>query len=192
MSSAPFPKISVDVQHVAPSDPSLPSLAVQVTRLVDSYMLWVGINEDLPEDVQSAPSKGNLGRDWACAMPSTNVCNVTRGVHRCSHPPANLTSRMCLRPAPHCSELRARTLHYPWPNASVNDFAARSRAPRLMRGRMMPCFLHSSLRSWWAGRVMVSSAVQEANLFVCRRPACFPFHGERASVAARGREGVGG
>jgi proteasome assembly chaperone 4 len=73
-STTPTTRISVDLCHVKPEDPSLPALAVQVTQMIGSYMLWVGITEDPPEEVASAPLKGNLARDWACAMPSFNVC----------------------------------------------------------------------------------------------------------------------
>ncbi|EIN11884.1 hypothetical protein PUNSTDRAFT_37554, partial [Punctularia strigosozonata HHB-11173 SS5] len=48
-----------------------PALALQVTSLVDSYMLWVGTTEAKEEDVKSgsAIEQGVLARDWACAMP---------------------------------------------------------------------------------------------------------------------------
>jgi hypothetical protein len=67
--------ISVDVRHVTPSDPALPALAVQVTKLVESYMLWVGVLEEGvgPDEVEKVPLQGSLARDWACAMPTANV-----------------------------------------------------------------------------------------------------------------------
>jgi hypothetical protein len=75
--TAQRPVISVETRHITPTDVGLPSLAVQITRLVDSYMLWVGVTEDGPEEVAQAPLKGSLARDWACAMPTINV----RAVH---------------------------------------------------------------------------------------------------------------
>ncbi|KAL1705305.1 hypothetical protein EV121DRAFT_258662 [Schizophyllum commune] len=62
--------ISVTTHYVSPPDDSLPPLALQITRLVGSYMLWVGMAEGGPERVEEAPLKGNLAKDWACAMPS--------------------------------------------------------------------------------------------------------------------------
>lgn len=65
MSSSPSP-ITVSTHAVPRTDPAQPALAVQLTRLTDSYMLWAGVAPD--PDVP-----GSLARDWACAMPSTNV-----------------------------------------------------------------------------------------------------------------------
>jgi proteasome assembly chaperone 4 len=72
--SCPPHAISVQTKYLPASDPSLPALALQVTRLVDSYMLWVGTTERSLEDVSIAPSEGSLARDWACAMPPNTVC----------------------------------------------------------------------------------------------------------------------
>ncbi|KAF8839491.1 hypothetical protein BDN67DRAFT_969999 [Paxillus ammoniavirescens] len=57
-------------RYIPPPEPTLPALALHVTSLVDSYMLWVGVTEEPPETVQNAPRSGSLCRDWACAMPS--------------------------------------------------------------------------------------------------------------------------
>lgn len=65
--------ISVKARHLASSDPFLPALALQVTRLVDSYMIWVGTTEGSPADVEQACSQGSLCKDWACAMPPKTV-----------------------------------------------------------------------------------------------------------------------
>jgi proteasome assembly chaperone 4 len=59
--------ITVSTHAVARADASQPALAVQLTRLTGSYMLWAGLAPD-----PAVP--GALARDWACAMPSTNVC----------------------------------------------------------------------------------------------------------------------
>ena len=67
------PYISVETKRVPPSDPTLPPLALQVTQLLDSYMLWVGTTEEPAEDVQHASLHGHLARDWACAMPASKV-----------------------------------------------------------------------------------------------------------------------
>lgn len=65
--------IAVEVHYVSPPDPSLPALAIQITRLVDSYMLWVGITALDPDNVSKAPALGSLAGDWACAMPPNKV-----------------------------------------------------------------------------------------------------------------------
>ncbi|KAG0701332.1 hypothetical protein DFH29DRAFT_927344 [Suillus ampliporus] len=62
--------ISVTSKYVAPSDPSLPALALQITSLVGSYMIWVGATNQPPESVHHAAHSGVLCRDWACAMPA--------------------------------------------------------------------------------------------------------------------------
>ncbi|TRM70023.1 hypothetical protein BD626DRAFT_22190 [Schizophyllum amplum] len=61
--------ISVTTRYVSPQDDSLPPLALQITRMVGSYMLWVGMAEGGPDRVAEAPLRGNLCKDWACAMP---------------------------------------------------------------------------------------------------------------------------
>jgi proteasome assembly chaperone 4 len=61
--------ISVETKYIASSDSSLPALGLQVTRLVDSYMIWIGSTEVAAEEVHNAPLHGCLSRDWACAMP---------------------------------------------------------------------------------------------------------------------------
>lgn len=68
MSSAPH--IQVETKYIPPSDLSLPAIVVQVTRLVGSYMLWVGTTDVAAEDVRKAPLQGRLAKDWACAMPT--------------------------------------------------------------------------------------------------------------------------
>jgi len=60
--------ISVETKYIASSDSALPALALQVTRLVDSYMIWVGTTEESAEEVHKAPLHGCLSKDWACAM----------------------------------------------------------------------------------------------------------------------------
>lgn len=66
-------RIRVKTRHVPPFDSSLPALAVQVTQLVDSYMLWVGTTDESAGDVEKAPLQGYLSKDWACAMPARDV-----------------------------------------------------------------------------------------------------------------------
>ena len=65
--------IGVETKYAPPLDPTLPALALQVTRLLDSYMLWIGTTEEQAEDVRNAPLQGHLARDWACAMPASKV-----------------------------------------------------------------------------------------------------------------------
>ncbi|KAH0827297.1 hypothetical protein J3R83DRAFT_3920 [Lanmaoa asiatica] len=63
--------IEVRTKYIAPAEATLPALGVHITRLVDSYMIWVGVTEETAETVEDAPRRGSLCRDWACAMPST-------------------------------------------------------------------------------------------------------------------------
>ncbi|KAG2356444.1 hypothetical protein BDR07DRAFT_1473755 [Suillus spraguei] len=71
MAAANSSLIFVTSRYVAPSDPSLPALALQITSLVGSYMIWVGVTNQPPESVQNAARSGVLCRDWACAMPAS-------------------------------------------------------------------------------------------------------------------------
>ncbi|KAG7098743.1 hypothetical protein E1B28_000653 [Marasmius oreades] len=66
--------ISVHTKRIASSDPSIPVFALQITRLVDSYMLWVGLTGD---DVSRAAARGHLCKDWICAMPPQSVSAPT-------------------------------------------------------------------------------------------------------------------
>jgi proteasome assembly chaperone 4 len=65
--------ISVETKYFPSPDSSLPALALQVTQLVDSYLLWIGVFEGLPDEVHKAPLHGRLTRDWACAMPTGTI-----------------------------------------------------------------------------------------------------------------------
>ncbi|EJF65346.1 hypothetical protein DICSQDRAFT_79423 [Dichomitus squalens LYAD-421 SS1] len=67
------PRIRVETRHFPPTEPALPALAVQVTHLVNTCMLWVGTTEVEAVDVQKAPLQGCLSKDWACAMPTQNT-----------------------------------------------------------------------------------------------------------------------
>jgi Proteasome assembly chaperone 4 len=68
--------ISVDTRHLVSADPSLPALALQVTRFVDSHMVWIGTTECSPADIANACSQGSLCKDWACAMPPKTVGHI--------------------------------------------------------------------------------------------------------------------
>ena len=70
--------ISVETKYIAPSGPSLPALVVQVTRLVDSYMLWIGTTSEAEENVKLAPLQGCLAKDWACGMPPLGNVSAQR------------------------------------------------------------------------------------------------------------------
>ena len=61
--------ISVRTKYIAPAEAGLPALGVHITRLVDSYMVWVGVTDETAETVENAPQSGSLCRDWAYAMP---------------------------------------------------------------------------------------------------------------------------
>ncbi len=67
------PQIRVETRYFPPAEPALPPLAVQITRLVETRMLWVGTTELEAEDVQKAPLQGSLAKDWACAMPTRDI-----------------------------------------------------------------------------------------------------------------------
>lgn len=69
--------IQVRTKYIEPAEPGLPALAVQIMRLVDSYMIWVGITEETAETVADAPRGGMLCRDWACAMPPASRSAVS-------------------------------------------------------------------------------------------------------------------
>lgn len=68
--------IKVSSHYIPPVNSSSPALAIQVTSLVDSYMIWAGIAEGNAEDVHSAASQGRLTQEWACAMPSLKKVHV--------------------------------------------------------------------------------------------------------------------
>ena len=60
--------IRTETRYFPPPDDVLPALVLQITELVDSYVLWIGPTDESQENAQRAPEKGNLCRDWACAM----------------------------------------------------------------------------------------------------------------------------
>ncbi|KAI0747359.1 hypothetical protein BC629DRAFT_1560530 [Irpex lacteus] len=66
-------EIRVHTKYIPPSERTLPALALQITELVGSYMVWVGTTDEPAEKVEIAPSQGSLLRDWACAMPPMNA-----------------------------------------------------------------------------------------------------------------------
>ncbi|KAH6914369.1 hypothetical protein BKA70DRAFT_1095475 [Coprinopsis sp. MPI-PUGE-AT-0042] len=61
--------ISVSTTFLESRKPTLPSLVLQVTSLVDSYMLWVGVCDGTAESKERAIIQGSLCKDWAVAMP---------------------------------------------------------------------------------------------------------------------------
>lgn len=67
--------ITVETKYLPPSEASLPALALQITSLVGSYMLWIGTTDPDagPDAAAQAPLRGSLARDWACAMPALTV-----------------------------------------------------------------------------------------------------------------------
>jgi proteasome assembly chaperone 4 len=67
--------ISVETKYFASSGASSPALALQMTCLVDSYMLWIGVTEELEENASRAILQGHLGKDWAVSMPPWKVRN---------------------------------------------------------------------------------------------------------------------
>jgi Proteasome assembly chaperone 4 len=67
--------ISVETKYFPSSGASSPALALQVTCLVDSYMLWIGVTEELEENASRAILQGHLSKDWAVSMPPWKVRN---------------------------------------------------------------------------------------------------------------------
>ncbi len=67
--------ISVETKYFPSSGASSPALALQVTCLVDSYMLWIGVTEEVEENASRAILQGHLGKDWAMSMPPWKVRN---------------------------------------------------------------------------------------------------------------------
>ncbi|KAF9529202.1 hypothetical protein CPB83DRAFT_852850 [Crepidotus variabilis] len=58
------------VKTVVTSDPTMPSLVIQVTQMVNTYMLWVGVASSHDSEAgENAVVDGRLCKDWACAMP---------------------------------------------------------------------------------------------------------------------------
>lgn len=68
--------IRVETKYFPSSGTSSPALALQVTCLEDSYMLWIGVTEGLEENASEATSQGHLGKDWAMSMPPWKVRNL--------------------------------------------------------------------------------------------------------------------
>ena len=73
VSYASMTTVSVETKYFPSSGASLPALALQVTCLADSYMLWIGATEEPEEKADHAALRGHLGKDWAVAMPPWNV-----------------------------------------------------------------------------------------------------------------------
>lgn len=70
----------VTTKYLESRNASLPSLVLQVTQLVDSYMLWIGVSEGSPDDAEVAVMRGRLSKDWACAMPPKAVSSFNESV----------------------------------------------------------------------------------------------------------------
>jgi hypothetical protein len=166
-SSSSASLITVQAHHVPSADPALPGLVVQVTRLQDSYMLWVGLADTLSgEDPTLAPARGALSRDWACAMPSMNVCLPSSGQH----------------------EYAERSVaQYP---GARNDAARRVECgPRAPDGATTRCALVDSpaADSSRSPPDSHSATIQEADLSRRGRPALVRQRRPGAAAAARGR-----
>lgn len=58
----------METKYVGPSDGSETGLVVQITKMMDSYMVWVGSTRKENETVE-----GRLCRDWAYAMPAKKI-----------------------------------------------------------------------------------------------------------------------
>ena len=109
--------IKVQVQIIGANDPASPPMVLQVTQMVDTYMLWIGAVENI-SDIgagENAVLSGNLCKDWACAMPPTtvrdSVASKTRAkafagcYSRAGHPQRQV-----------CFDRQVRTSLYRWHN----------------------------------------------------------------------------
>jgi hypothetical protein len=106
--------ISVETKYFPSSGASSPALALQVTCLVDSYMLWIGVTEELEENASNATLQGHLGKDWAVSMPPWKVRNLRKeGIGRLRREISFLhcISRHCQQREVSCCGRRARI----WP-----------------------------------------------------------------------------
>ena len=88
------PRIQVSTRYFPPSEPALPALAVQTTRMVDTYMFWVGTTDLDAEGVQNAPLQGCLSKDWACAMPMRESVSVAASPAHSSRHTLQASSRV--------------------------------------------------------------------------------------------------
>lgn len=72
----PVTTTKIQVKVLDSGDPSQPTLVLQVTQMVDTYMLWIGAADSNSNigNGENAVLNGNLCKDWACAMPPRAVC----------------------------------------------------------------------------------------------------------------------
>ena len=68
--------IEVKTRYFPATSEGIPAFALQITKLIDSYMLWIGVTDRTAEDVEGAAEKGKLSKDWVCAMPPRFVCTI--------------------------------------------------------------------------------------------------------------------
>lgn len=80
-------RIHVDTRYFPSAELAVPALAVQTTRLVDTYMLWVGTTDVEPDQAETAPLQGCLAKDWACAMPVRQTVRPSTLVTLCTNGP---------------------------------------------------------------------------------------------------------
>ncbi|PFH53832.1 hypothetical protein AMATHDRAFT_136955 [Amanita thiersii Skay4041] len=66
--------IPIHTEYFPPSDPALPAFALQIIKLVDSYMIWVGTTDVQAEEVDRAMGQGNLCKNWAYGLPTKMNC----------------------------------------------------------------------------------------------------------------------
>lgn len=106
----------IDVQtKILPSnDPMSPPLVLRVTKMVNTYMLWIGIASKNHEvDGDRVASEGNLCKDWACAMPARTVrTNIADYDHSLN----SFRSRQCLLQPRPCFDRQMQMLLCRWHN----------------------------------------------------------------------------
>lgn len=92
--------IETETRYFPATGDGVPAFALQVTKLVDSYMLWIGVTDRRPEEIERAAESGKLCKDWVCAMPPRFVrlssirlesCRTKRLMVFKSHMPASVT-----------------------------------------------------------------------------------------------------
>ncbi|KIY68434.1 hypothetical protein CYLTODRAFT_489807 [Cylindrobasidium torrendii FP15055 ss-10] len=77
-------------QHMTTTSDSSARLSMQITSLVDSYMIWVGSADATTED-SNPEENGKLCRDWAYAMPQPNKQPIGTTLFRTSASDAALS-----------------------------------------------------------------------------------------------------
>lgn len=146
--------ITVQATIISSTEPSQPNIAIQVTCLVDSYMIWAGTTDAADNDMaRLLPAQGTLCRDWACAMPPPLLVSQH---HLMSNHRLIAVSLAHLHRLPRCFVRQRPITPFQLPSASVCVLSAQTLIPK------------------WSN-LSISSAVQKADFPVCRFAVRFHF-----------------